>query len=223
MKSMRKLLTILFIILIIFSGVVYIDYFLVKTQNKLPKISIKETNGNMVVYKAIFYKVWHCVDEDKLVIGGYNDPDAICNLGIAFDDGYYVNDVGTKISESDYKLITTDQIYTDDKISVMSIEDVKNAIYVVNGYENMKYQVYREFDNMKTIYFPKYNDKTGKWEYEEEKTYYCLYNDNTYSLYVYGSGCSKDRKPFKYDDKWCELYETSTIKTFDDWNNNYCN
>ena len=48
---MRKLLCLIVVILIIFSGVVYIDYFLVKTQNKTPKISIKEkvTDKNMVI------------------------------------------------------------------------------------------------------------------------------------------------------------------------------
>ena len=74
------------------------------------------------------------------------------------------------------------------------------------------------------MHFPSFNEETLKWEYNDDNPiYYCLYDDNTISQYVSGSGCSSDKVPFKFDSKFCSLYENSTIKTFDNWNNNYCN
>lgn len=223
---MRKLLYLIVVILIIFSGVVYIDYFLVKTQNKTPKISIKEkvTDKNMVVYKAIFYKVWYCENDKKFVIGSYDDPDATCTSDIKFDDGYYTNESGAKISKRDYAIMRSSDIYTDESIKLMSSNDVINAVYVASEYESKKYKVYREFTGLRTVHFPSFNEETLKWEYNDENpSYYCLYDDNTISQYVSGSGCSSDKVPFKFDSKFCSLYENSTIKTFDEWNNNYCN
>ena len=49
----------------------------------------------MVVYKAIFYKVWYCENDKKFVIGSYDDPDATCTSDIKFDDGYYTNEIIT--------------------------------------------------------------------------------------------------------------------------------
>lgn len=222
---MRKLLSLIIIVLIVFSGVVYIDYFLVKTQNKVPKISIKEkvADKNMVIYKAIFYKVWYCENDKKFVIGSYDDPDATCSSNIAFDDGYYINESGAKISKRDYTIMRTNDIYSDEDIKLMSSSDINDAIYVVTEYENKKYKVYREFTGLKTVYFPSFNETTLTWEYnDEEPVYYCLFDDNSISLYVRGSGCSSDKTEFKFDSKFCSLYEKSTIKTFDDWNNSYC-
>lgn len=223
---MRKLLCLIVVILIIFSGVVYIDYFLVKTQNKTPKISIKEkvTDKNMIVYKAIFYKVWYCENDKKFVIGSYDDPDATCTSDIKFDDGYYTNESGAKISKRDYAIMRSSDIYTDESIKLMSSNDVINAVYVASEYESKKYKVYREFTGLRTVHFPSFNEKTLKWEYNDDNPiYYCLYDDNTISQYISGSGCSSDKVPFKFDSKFCSLYENSTIKTFDEWNNNYCN
>ena len=42
MKSLKKIFIIIIVLLVVFSGVVYIDYFLVKTKNTFPKIAIKE-------------------------------------------------------------------------------------------------------------------------------------------------------------------------------------
>ena len=68
MKSLKKIFIIIIVLLVVFSGVVYIDYFLVKTKNTFPKIAIKEElNDETTVYKAILYKVWYCKNNKSIL------------------------------------------------------------------------------------------------------------------------------------------------------------
>ena len=60
MRKIIKCLLFILIIIIVFSSIIYIDYFSSKTNGNNPKISIKEENENYIVYKAIFYEVYYC-------------------------------------------------------------------------------------------------------------------------------------------------------------------
>ena len=77
MRLIKKIFIIIIVLLLILSCLSYIDYFLVKTKNVVPKISLKEEKKEFIVYKAPFYKVWYCKDSKIIVIGGYDDPDAV--------------------------------------------------------------------------------------------------------------------------------------------------
>ena len=112
MKLIKKIFIIVFTLLLILSALAYIDYFLVKTNNKVPKFSLKKDEKDFIVYSAPFYKVWYCKDSKTVILGGYDDPDAICHKSYEYVDGYYTNSSGLKISEEDLELITKNGIYT---------------------------------------------------------------------------------------------------------------
>lgn len=62
---------------------------------------MKIMNSNLLLYKAIFYKVWVCHykdENDKIVrtVGRYNDEGPDCTKAISFTDGYYENSYGVK-------------------------------------------------------------------------------------------------------------------------------
>ena len=99
----------------------FFDYFYTKTNNVAPKISLKEEmDENTTVYKAIFYKVWYCKSNKSYYIGSYSDKDAICPKNYSYDNGYYTNELGVKISKRDLQLLTNDGVYTDEMIENMN-------------------------------------------------------------------------------------------------------
>ena len=102
MKSLKKIFIIIIVLLVVFSGCVYIDYFLVKTKNTFPKIAIKEElNDETTIYKGILYKVWYCKNNKTMSIGSYSDRDAICPKKYTYTDDYYKNSMGINISKHD--------------------------------------------------------------------------------------------------------------------------
>lgn len=112
MKKVKIILIVLFIILLVLSGMIYIDYFIVKEKNSIPKISLMEEEKEFYVYKAPFYKVWKCKSDGSIIIGDYKDPDAICKTNYEFVNGYYVNANNLKISKKDLYVNTYWCIYT---------------------------------------------------------------------------------------------------------------
>ena len=53
MKKSKLILIIIFIMLLILSALVYIDYFIVKEKNTTPKISLMTEKKEFYVYNAI--------------------------------------------------------------------------------------------------------------------------------------------------------------------------
>ena len=133
MKSLKKIFIIIIVLLVVFSGVVYIDYFLVKTKNTFPKIAIKEElNDETTVYKAILYKVWYCKNNKSISIGNYSDRDAICPKKYTYENGYYKNNMGIVISKHDLELLISNSIYTSEMIEDINSEnDLKEKDRVV--------------------------------------------------------------------------------------------
>ena len=114
MKKVVKIFIFIFIILLVFSAIVYIDYFCVKNKNIAPKIALKsEINSETTEYKAIFYKVWYCNSNKKYMIGSYDDDSSICPIKYIYDEnGYYSNPQDIKISKRDIEVMTDNGYYT---------------------------------------------------------------------------------------------------------------
>lgn len=224
-KKMFLLLITLVIVVVIFS---YLDYFLVKTKNTFPKVSIKvnDKDKNMVTYNAIFYKVWYCTKDKTTRIGDYGDPEPSCSDSYSFVDGYFTNSFGTKISQKDLLIMIDKNIYTRDMIDIMNETDVKNAIYVAEAYEKTLYKVLdskkgkingesKEYSVVLFPVFKKLND-TYKWTYDENnlEEYYCMSENDkgekTFSKYADGY-CENMFNTLNFDEKWCSLYKNSTL------------
>lgn len=225
MKLIKKIFIIVFILLLILSAAFYIDYFLVKTNNKVPKFSLKKDEKDFIVYSAPFYKVWYCKDSKNVIIGGYDDPDAICQKEYEFVNGYYTNSSGIKISMKDLELITKNGIYTSEMVEAMkSKKDVQNAVYVADTYGRLVYKKKLDSkgnemmvkDNYVVI-FPEFVEVNGKydWHYEDEYTtrLYCMENRDGVEYFTrYNDGsCSKSYFKLKLDDNWCGKYKDSTL------------
>lgn len=225
MKLMKKIFMVTICLLLILSGLAYIDYFLVKTQNTVPKISFKEEKQDFTIYNALFYRVWYCKDSKTSIIGGYSDPDAVCPKIYEYNDGYYTNSSGIKISQRDLELITKDGIYTSEMVENMkSDSDVNDAIYVAYSYGRT---IYKKLSN-NLIIFPDFYKKNDKydWYYNEEDTanYYCIVekgNDITYSKYI-NNECDINYVELELDEEWCGKYKNSTLVYKDDVIKKYC-
>jgi hypothetical protein len=224
-KKIFLLLIILVIIVVIFS---YIDYFIVKTKNTFPKVSIKviDKEKNMITYNAIFYKVWYCTADKTIRMGDYGDPQPSCSDAYSFINGYYINASGTKIPQRDILIMTEKNIYTREMIDIMTETDVKNAVYVAENYEKTLYKVLDskkgkikgESKEHSLVLFPtfkKFKD-TYKWVYDESnlEEYYCMSENDkgekTFSKYTDGY-CENMFNTLNFDEKWCSLYKNSTL------------
>lgn len=226
MKLIKKIFIIVFTLLVILSALAYIDYFLVKTNNKVPKFSLKKDEKDFIVYSAPFYKVWYCKDSKAVILGGYDDPDAICSKSYEYVDGYYTNSSGIKIKKEDLELVTKNGIYTSEMVEAMkSDEEVEDAVYVADTYGRLVYKKKLDSkgnelivnDDNYIVVFPEFVEVKDKydWHYEEEYTdrVYCMeYRDGVEYFTRYNDGsCSKNYFKLKLDDKWCGKYKDSTL------------
>ena len=225
MRLIKKIFIITIVLLLILSCLSYIDYFLVKTKNVVPKISLKEEKKEFIVYKAPFYKVWYCKDSKTIVIGGYDDPDAVCPKNYTYDNGYYTNSLGIKISQRDLELITKNGIYTSEMVEAMKDnKSVNDAVYVASLYGKTIYKKLVDkkdneilIDDNYLVAFPEFKKVKGiyDWYYDEEDEtqIYCLIekdNEIIYSKYENNS-CDKNYNKLKLDAEWCGKYKDSTL------------
>lgn len=221
MKLIKKIFIVIIVLLLILSGLSYIDYFLVKTKNVVPKISLKEDKDEFVVYKAPFYKVWYCKDSENIIIGGYDDPDAVCPKKYTYQNGYYTNSLGVNISQRDLELITKNGIYTSEMVEAMKdTKSVNNAVYIASLYGKTIYKKINDkknSDNSYLVVFPEFKEVKGAYDWyydeEDETKFYCLIekeNEIVYSKYENNS-CDKNYIKLKLDTKWCGMYKDSTL------------
>ncbi len=229
MKVVRKIFIILIILVIVIGGLSYLDYFLVKTNNELPRLSIKKEDKekNIVTYNALFYKVWYCKNSGTITIGDYSDPSPVCENDYNFVDDYYTNASSLKISKKNLLLMTDKNIYTKEMIDIMSTEDdVKTAVYVSETYgktisknvDSAKGTISGASKEYQIVVFPTFEkDKdTYGWVYdtENEENYYCSIKNSdgemTYSKYTDGY-CKGKFEPLRLEKKWCELYKNTTL------------
>lgn len=208
---------IILIVIIVAAG--YLDFFIAKSRNTYPKISLKkEISEEETVYNALLYKVWYCKTNDTYTIGSYSDKDAICPHNYEYVDGYYTNSLGIKISKKDLQMISSYDIYTTEMIDNMSSDSqVESAIHVVKDYvEKTKYKSTgkKTEEGIELVVFPKFTSNKGTDDYsfvydlDDEKEYYCLSNDKvaTYTENVCG-----EFKDIKMDEEWCSSYDKSTL------------
>ena len=219
MKKLRKILIIIIVLLVVIAAADYIDYFIAKSRNTYPKISIKkELSDESIVYNAILYKVWYCKTNDTYTIGSYNDKDAICPHNYEYVDGYYTNSLGIKISKKDLQMISSYDIYTTEMIDNMSSEaQINSAVHVAKEYvEKTKYKTTgkKTEDGIELVVFPSFtlNKDTGDYSFtydiEDEKNYWCLNNNG---VATYNEGVCGEFKKIKMDEEWCSSYENSTL------------
>ena len=237
MRLIKKIFIITIVLLLILSCLSYIDYFLVKTNNKVPKFSLKKDEKDFIVYSAPFYKVWYCKDSKTVILGGYDDPDAICHKSYEYVDGYYTNSSGLKISEEDLELITKNGIYTSEMVEAMKDEkEVQDAVFVADTYGRLVYK--KKLDSKGNemmvgednyvVVFPEFVKVEGKydWHYEEEYTdrVYCMEDRDGVEYFTrYNNGsCGKSYFKLKLDDKWCGKYKDSTLVYKEDSVKNLC-
>ena len=229
MKVVKRVFLVLFSLAVFIAILSYLDYFLVKTKNSLPKLSIKTDNKekDIKTYKALFYKVWYCMADGTTIIGDYSDPDPVCPNAYNFKDGYYTNSSGLKISQRDTLLMIDKNIYTHEMIDIMTTTlEVSNAVYVSEHFgktifktvDSKKGTVKGESKEYSLVVFPTFKKEgnTYKWNYntEDETNYYCISNNSTdesaFSKYTNGN-CEKTFEPLRPDEKWCSLYQNSTL------------
>jgi len=229
MRKIRKVIFIIFIILLVFAGAVYIDYFLASRNNTHPKIAIKkELEEDLFVYNAVFYRMWYCKANDTYTIGDYKDSDAICAPVYEYENGYYTNGDGIKISKHDLEMIR--EIYASEIIETMNSDSaVENAVYVAENYAKQKYkEVEIEGKKIKSgkyslINFPTFVEKKGKysWTIDDNSTY-CLDDTEEVKKYApYEEETCGEFVTLTYDTKWCELYTNSKL-VFDEDVNKMC-
>lgn len=219
MKRMKKVIIILVALLVLFSAVVYIDYFIVVNRTSYPKISLKkEIDENLTVYNAVLYRVWYCKLNSTYTIGNYKDKDAICSNALKYDkDGNYTNAKNITISAENMKKISA--FYSYEIIGNMSSSDVEDALYVIKNAYKVKYKYYTDeagepyesHSGYKLIMFPKYeiSENDVKWVYDNE--YYCINNKNEISPYSKEDEECFEFKSIGIDKKWCGLYQQSNL------------
>ena len=221
MKKFVRLLIFLAVLIAILGAAAYIDYFITKSKGTYPKIAIsKKLSDEAVVYNAVFYRVWYCKTNNEYTIGSYADKDAICPHNYEYEDGYYTNALGIKISKKDLQLISSYDIYTTEMIDNMSSDaQVQSAVHVASEYiEKTKYQSVnkKSEDGEELIVFPEFvfDEETGNysWKYntEDESKYYCM-SGNSFAKYdIEEEECGSFSK-VKMDEEWCSSYELSTL------------
>ena len=152
------------------SSLIYFDYFNVKTNNTSPKISLKEEiNENQILYKAVFYKVWYCKTNKTYTISPYSVADEVCPINYVYNDGYYTNAEGIKISKRDLQLLTNDGVYTSEMIETFnSNKQVEDAVHVAYNYGKYKYKTIEDEDNYSLVAFPDFKEDNNnyKWIYD---------------------------------------------------------
>lgn len=218
MKKISKILFIIFILILVLGCCTYIDYFIVKRKTTYPKIALKkEISSDLVVYNAIFYRVWYCGTNKTYTIGDYEDVDAVCPKNYTYKDGYYTNTANVKISKKDLEMIN--DIYTSEMIENMVDKiAVENAVYVASNYGQKVYKNVvdetgqnKKFNNYQLVSFPKFELNTKgdyEWVYDNEELY-CLNDKGEISLYL-NDKCTTFEK-IKMDSQWCKLYINSTL------------
>lgn len=220
MKKLSKILIVLLIIILVISGSVYIDYYIVKSRGVSPKIAIKKNlNNNLVVYNAPFYKVWYCKTKDSYTIGDYGDKDAICPYEYIYDEeDNYTNKKGFKISNHDLTLIS--EYYNNDMIeSINTKNELSNAIYVSSNYgktimKEINSSEIKSNDGSSIVLFPEYKKVNNKYEWVYDNTdYYCMNNKGEIALFNEECG---EYYSIKMDEKWCKLYSASTLRYHDE-------
>ncbi len=228
MKKFTKIFIVMFILFFACACIIYIDYFIVKNKNAIPKLSIKEElSDSLVVYNAAFYRVWYCKTNDTYTIGNYKDKDATCPVEYKFDsDGMYENSKGIKISKHDLKLIS--DIYSSQAIeNIRNVSELEDFIYVASEYGKSKYQVVmknevpiRSVDGSNIILFPEFklNNDEYEWVYDNN-IYYCM---NAYGeVALFRNNMCGQYTNIKMTDKWCNLY-TNSLLVYDDKANKLC-
>lgn len=228
---MRNFLKVLLVLIIIFGLVSYIDYFMVKKKNVVPKISIKKEykDSEMIVYNSLFYKVWYCTKDKSIIIGSYGEDDAVCPLTYEFVDEYYTNASNYKISKSDLSIISYNNIYTREMIDIMkSKEEVDNAVYVSLTFMKLSPKIIETSikldEGISIALYPTYNENENKWEYKDNiDNYYCYKKvDGLEYNSKYINGKCEELKLITIEDKWCNLYKNSTLVYNEEIKNEYC-
>ncbi len=226
MKKIGKILFVIFIFLLVIAGGVYIDFFIAKSQNTYPKISIKKRiDDSLSVYNAPFYRVWYCKDNDTYTIGDYSDSDAVCSITYVYDGGYYTNGAELKIPKKSLEMIKKN--YDPEVIELFNNESsINDAVYVSEKYAKLDYNEVKD-ENGKVVKVDKYtliripdfkevNDKYA-WVYDDKKEYCLDIKDNKkyYALYNEEEGTCGEFELLDIDEKWCSLYVNSKF-SFDE-------
>ena len=226
MRKVIKIIIIILIVLVVLAGGVYLDYFNTKANNTSPKISFKEETEDYILYKAILYRVWYCKTNRKNIIGSYSE-DAICPKNYVYEDGYYTNTAGVKISKRDLQLLANDGVYTSEMIEDMDTnKKVESAVHVAYNFGVNKFKEIDSEKDYKIVVFPTFEEKDDlfSWVYDEEdkENYYCLKGEKyNYSIAKYTDGkCGKYEK-IKMDKEWCADYTNSTL-TFEEGITSFC-
>ena len=222
MKKIKRILFILFIFLLTIAGAVYIDFFIASRNNSYPKISIKKDLGDgLVVYNAVFYRMWYCNANDTYTLGDYNDPEAVCRIVYDYDKGYYTNGADLKISKHDLEMIR--DVYASEVIETMNSDTaISNAIYVAENYKKLEYKIVTDEKEKQVkqgkyfiATFPEFKEKGDDYEWVDGETQYCIDESEDIKKYApYEEGKCGEFVNLTFDTKWCELYTNSKLYFF---------
>lgn len=227
MEKFKKIIFFIIIIVLVIFGVFYLDYFKASSNHTAPKLSIKEElNGDLFVYNSLFYRMWYCKPTDTYTIGSYSDVDAICTKEYTYENGYYTNEAGLKISQKDLEMVKG--IYDAEVIETFNSDSVlESAIYVVSNYNKLDYKkaVSEDgeellSDKYQLVYLKEFKENNGKfdWIYNEGKLYCLDSTEEIKKISDYDGEKCGEFDNLVYTSKWCELYTNSNLAFNDDIN-----
>ena len=223
---MKKVFVIIMLVLLVLGAVIYTDYFISKTKHILPKLVIKQKlNDNSLVYNGVLYRVWYCKTNDTYTYASYFDKDAICQSEYVYENDFYTNELGVKISKKELQLLLTDGIYTQEMIeNIDSKESLENAIHISYEYGRKDFILAEDSEGLelksstgeRLIAFPEFmlvNDEY-KWvsEINDDTKLYCYKKDGSKKYYAtYENETCAEFKELKMDKKWCESYKNTML------------
>lgn len=226
----KVIIATLFFIIILTGTTSIVEFYYAKDANKMPILALKSEDKTKQFYKytSLFYDVYKCYSGTVYAVAK-NYPEPICNRVIIYDNGYYINKKGLKISKKDYQSIY-DISYSFDEIEnfTTSIE-IENALLLASEYErNMStpiktIQVNRKVVNInafKDLNINEYGDYS--WEYQKgNESYYKCEKNGLYKNYSNGN-CLGEWSELNYSKEWCQLAANSNMRNIKESYNKYC-
>lgn len=226
----RVVITIIFFIIIFIGTTSIIEFYYAKDAKRMPILALKSEDKSKQYYKysSFFYNVYKCYSGTVYAIAK-NYPEPICNRIIVYDNGYYTNKNGLKISKKDYQSIYDVSCNFNEIENFTSKEEVEKAVLIANEYErNLSIPIKTTQFNKQVVNINAFKDLSMNsygdysWEYQKSnELYYKCEKNGLYKNYSNGN-CIGDWSNLSYSKEWCELALTSTMSNIIDTYNKHC-
>ncbi len=226
----KVVLTTLFFVLILVGTISIVEFYYAKDAKRMPVLALKSEDKTKQYYKytSLFYNVYKCYSGTVFAVSK-NYPEPICNRVIVYDNGYYINKNGLKISKKDYQAIYDISYNFNDIEDFTTNEEIEKAVFVASEYEkNLSIpikttQINKQVVNINAFKDLKVNEYGDySWEYQRgNESYYKCEKNGLYKTYSNGN-CLGEWSELKYTKEWCEAALNSTMNNIEQTYNKYC-